>query len=196
MKDMDKKKIKIIALFGESGSGKDSVLRDLCKYWPEVLYRIINCTTRPIRDNEQKDVSYHFLTNEKFAEKVLNGEMIEATEFNNWFYGTSINDLNEEKINVGVFNLDGLEAILQDPRLLVKPVYIKTSPKERLIRAIKRENEPNCHEICRRFLADEKDFGELEDIEFSYNIFDNNQTREVDMVRYIESLGEIVDLLS
>ena len=39
---------------------------------------------------------------------------------------------------------------------------------------IKREKVPNCLEICRRFITDEKDFS---DINFDYITFDNNDDR-------------------
>ena len=45
----------------------------------------------------------------------------------------------------------------------VVPVYIEVEAGERLLRAVKREQkqqEPKYAELCRRFLADEKDFDE------------------------------------
>ena len=45
----------------------------------------------------------------------------------------------------------------------VIPVYIEVEDGERLIRAIRREQEqetPKYKELCRRFLADEEDFSE------------------------------------
>ena len=56
---------------------------------------------------EGKD--YFFLTVEQFTQKVLDGSMLEATEFNNWFYGTPIEGLDAEMLNVGVFPLTQLE---------------------------------------------------------------------------------------
>ncbi|MGN0992847.1 MAG: hypothetical protein ACI4PE_02890 [Bacilli bacterium] len=41
----------------------------------------MSCTTRPPRDYEKDKKDYFFLSNEKFCEKVLNGEMLEATSF-------------------------------------------------------------------------------------------------------------------
>ena len=78
-------KIKVVALFGKSGAGKDTVQRYLIDAYPNDAKGIVSCTTRPKRDYEQHGVDYHYLTTEKFAEKVLNGEMLEATEFNDWF---------------------------------------------------------------------------------------------------------------
>lgn len=150
------KKIKIIALFGPSGSGKDTLAKALTE--KEGIYEIISCTTRPMREYEQEGIDYYFLTNEQFAEKVLDGSMLEATSFRDWFYGTPIEALNENKINVGVFNIQGIECLLKDNRLDITPIYIACEDKIRLQRALNRELNPDCEEICRRFLTDKQDF--------------------------------------
>ena len=162
-------KYKVLALFGKSGAGKDTIQK-----WLTTNYNmngIISCTTRPPRDYERNGINYHFLSNEEFAQKVLNMSMLEATVFNDWCYGTPIESLKEDKINVGVFNIQGIECLLQDNRLDILPIFIDCSNKKRLLRNIKREKVPNCLEICRRFITDEKDFS---DINFDYITFDNN----------------------
>ena len=73
---------KIIALIGEAGSGKDSVMQNILKKRPLAFNEIISCTTRPMREGEAEGVNYFYLTPEEFASKVLNGEMLEATSFN------------------------------------------------------------------------------------------------------------------
>ena len=166
-------KYKVLALFGKSGAGKDTIQK-----WLTTNYNmngIISCTTRPPRDYERDGIHYHFLSNEEFAQKVLNMSMLEATVFNDWCYGTPIESLKEDKINVGVFNIQGIECLLQDNRLDILPIFIDCSDKKRLLRNIKREKVPNCLEICRRFITDEKDFS---DINFDYITFDNNDDRD------------------
>jgi len=37
--------------------------------------------------------------------------MLEATIFNNWCYGTSIDNLDINAINIGVFNPEGIEIL-------------------------------------------------------------------------------------
>ena len=151
------RKYKIIAIIGQSGCGKDTVLNETIMRHPEVCSRIVNCTTRPMRDYG-------------FTREVLNGNMLEATEYNDWFYGTNINALTPNKINIGVFSPAAVEALLQDPRLDVDVVRVVTANKTRLQRSLNREDTPDCTEICRRYLADEKDFA---DLDFDYWIMEN-----------------------
>ncbi len=42
--------IKIIAICGKSGAGKDAILRQLAKF--KNTKRIVSCTTRPLREGE------------------------------------------------------------------------------------------------------------------------------------------------
>ena len=159
-------KIKILALFGKSASGKDTVQNWIVSNFSNLTKKIVSCTTRPPREGEREGVDYFFLTDEQFASKVLDGSMLEATSFREWFYGTALDQLDPEKINVGVFNLAGVECILEDPRLEVQPVWVYASDKTRLLRSLNREENPDCKEICRRFQADEKDFDEMDDFDY------------------------------
>ena len=115
-------KIKVIALFGKSASGKDSIQKWIIKSFPSATHSIISCTTRPKRDYEEDKKDYFFLTNEEFANKVLDGSMLEATEFNNWFYGTQMSSLKDNAINIGIFNLNGLEILLETPDFVILPM--------------------------------------------------------------------------
>ena len=116
---------KIIAIIGEAGSGKDTVLNKLIEANPN-LHKIISCTTRPIREGEVDGVDYIFLDNYYFSLKIMGGEMLEATSFNNWFYGTSYDSLDENKINVGVFNPEGVRNLFN----YSDQIDIKISPEE------------------------------------------------------------------
>lgn len=155
-------KIKIVALYGKAGAGKDRFLQEIMKNEPGLCHEIVSCTTRPPREGEINGVNYHFLTVEEFTHKVLNGDMLEATEFREWFYGTALDALRPDIVNIGVFNTAGLQALIEDPRLEVLCVRIVADDKVRLMRQLQREQNPDCAEICRRFFADEKDFNEWE----------------------------------
>ena len=114
---------KLIMLIGKAGSGKDTILREVVKQSPYV-HEIVSCTTRPPREGEVDGINYHFLTGEQFGKKVLQNEMLEATCFNDWFYGTSIDSLDEDMVNIGVFNPAGVESILAYNNIDTIVVYV------------------------------------------------------------------------
>lgn len=153
----------VIALMGKAGSGKDAILHELIRLRPNAN-EMISCTTRPIREGEAHGVNYFFMTPEEFGARVLNGEMLECTEFNNWFYGTSYEALRSDCINIGVFNPTGVESMMHYPDINVKVFYITASDKTRLLRQLNREEHPDVKEIIRRYHADEIDFEDLTDI--------------------------------
>lgn len=118
---------------------------------------------------------YHFLPS---AEKLLAKDLIEFTVFRNWWYGTPIDSLDKNKINIGVFNINGIDQLINKDylnRIICLPIYIKAYDKIRLMRQLNREQNPDCLEICRRFNADYQDFLK---IPFPYKIVENN-TNEV-----------------
>lgn len=160
--DMKNPKYLVIALVGKAGVGKDTLAQDLVddnKDWNP----IISCTTRPPRENEKDGIAYHFLTNEEFTQKVLNGDMLEATCFNGWHYGTMKSSL-QPGVNVGVFNPEGFDCLAEMPieEVRVHGYLIECDDKTRLLRQLNREEHPDVNEIIRRWLTDDEDFCEIE----------------------------------
>ena len=163
-------KYKIVALFGPAGSGKDYIQKQVTKtIWGKLnLHEIISCTTRPPRENEIDGVHYHFMPT---PAELIKQDLIEYTIFRDWWYGTSIHHLSKDKINIGVFNINGIEKILKNEKIDCLPIYIKVFPKIRLLRQLQREINPDCDEIIRRYLTDKEDFS---NIPFEYKIIENN----------------------
>ena len=152
-------KKRIIAIMGEAGSGKDSLIEKLIKN-KELFHKIVPCTTRPLRENEIDGVQYHFLSFDEFWKYASskNDYIIDQTFFNGWSYGSRWSDLSDNKINIGIFNPYGVNQIIKNTNLDVKIIYLKVDPVKRMQRQLYRESNPNVSEIARRFLADEEDF--------------------------------------
>ncbi len=161
----------IIALMGEAGSGKDRTMQAVLAADP-TLHEIISCTTRPMRQGEAHGVNYFYYTPERFGQKVLDGEILECTVFNDWFYGTSYDSIrSDEVINIGVFNPISVESLLDRPDCKVIVFKIETNDKIRMLRQLNREEDPDVREIVRRFQADYNDF---DNINFDYIALSNN----------------------
>ena len=159
-------KYKMIALIGEAGSGKDTVMKEVLAKEPLLFNEIISCTTRPPREGECHGVNYYYYTDEEFADKVIAGEMLEVAQFNDWFYGTSYEALRSDVINLGVFNPTGIETMLSMKDIDLTVFYICAKDKTRLLRQLNREENPDCMEIMRRYRTDLIDF-EILDFEYT-----------------------------
>lgn len=156
---------RLFMICGEAGTGKDTILRKVVSSAPAHFNEIVSYTTRPPREGEIEGINYHFVTGEKFAEMVINGEMIEASVFNDWCYGTAKSSMMDDKINIGVFNPEGIYSILEssfaeDNEII--PFRVVASDKQRLIRQLNREQYPDINEIIRRYSADNNDFLDLD----------------------------------
>ena len=154
----------IIAIMGKAGSGKDTILQTVLKDEP-ALHEIISCTSRPMRQGEKHGINYFYYNDQDFLNKIENGEMLESTNFNNWYYGTGLDSVSEDKINIGVFNPAGVRSLLNRKDCNILVFWVQAADKTRLIRQLNRESDPDVKEIIRRFSTDEKDFS---GIDFSY----------------------------
>ncbi len=161
---------KIFCVMGKSATGKDTIYQKLLTESKLELKRIIPYTTRPIREGEEPGREYHFCTEEDVQKLESEGRIVELraydTVYGIWKYFT----VDDGKIQLDKENyllIGTLEAYTKIRNYFgtekVLPIYIEVEDGERLLRAIAREKKqdiPKYEEMCRRFLADAKDFSE------------------------------------
>lgn len=181
------KLLKVVAIVGKSGAGKDTLLHEVTQQLPN-CNEIISCTTRPPRANEINGVHYNFLTAEDFCKKINCKEMLEYTTFNNWGYGTSIDSLAPNRINVGVFNPEGVRALKKNDNIKEVIISIIASDKIRLMRQLNREPNPNVKEIIRRYSADEEDYEMYKDIFYGSNVLNISNENNTNLTEITNQL--------
>lgn len=154
-------KISLIAIYGKSASGKDTYLNELMKEYPN-LNKILLATTRPPREGEINGVNYLFVKDKEM--KKNKDKFLWPIEFNGWTYAIVKESIKQDKINIGVFNPYWMTKLFIDCGQTYDLLAIEVfeADKTRLLRSLNRENSPDCAEICRRFLADEKDFSNID----------------------------------
>lgn len=155
---------------GKSATGKDTIYEELLEHGGLGLLPFIMYTTRPIRANETDGVQYHFTDVEGLQKMQAEGRVIELRSYNTvhgiWYYFTADSDSvdlsNQSYLALGTLeSYQKVRAYYGEARVL--PIYIEVADAERLERSVKREKKqeyPNFSEVCRRYLADEKDFAE------------------------------------
>lgn len=155
---------------GKSASGKDTVFNRLFDVENINVKRIIPYTTRPIREGEEDGKDYIFCNEEKVVQLSKENRIIELraydTVYGVWKYFT-VDDGQIELDNQSYLLIGTLKTYTEIRNYFgsdkVIPIYIEVEDGDRLIRAIMREktqNTPKYEEMCRRFLADAKDFSE------------------------------------
>ena len=160
---------KIYYMMGKSSSGKDTLYKEVLKALPK-LKTLVLYTTRPIREGEQEGIEYHFVTDEELERFEKAGKIIEErtydTVYGAWKYATiedgQINLAADDYLVIGTLeSYAGMKKCYGAENLV--PIYIEVEDGERLSRALSRERQqeqPKYEEMCRRFLADQKDFSE------------------------------------
>ena len=159
---------KIVYIMGKSSTGKDTVFKALLKESPFDFKTIVSYTTRPIREGEKNGQEYFFTDEKGFNELVKSGKVIEDRSYDTchglWRYFT----VADENIDLGKNNyitIGTLESYRKVRDFFGKdkvvPVLIELDDGVRLTRALireKKQSHPKYEEMCRRFLADSKDY--------------------------------------
>jgi guanylate kinase len=83
-----------IVVSAPSGTGKTSILREVLKMCPNLLFSI-SYTTRPRRPGEKEGKDYYFISEEAFRDKLDRGEFAEWEENYGYLYGTSLKTMKE-----------------------------------------------------------------------------------------------------
>lgn len=160
---------RIYCLMGKSASGKDSIYRKLRDIDPS-LNSYVMYTTRPMREGETDGVSYNFIDLQQLRAAEADGRLIESrtyeTVYGPWTYAT-IDDgqldlrRGDYLVPATIESYEALKSYYGETKVL--PIYIELDDGERLYRAVERERkeaQPKYKELCRRFIADSKDFSE------------------------------------
>lgn len=161
---------KIFYIIGKSATGKDHFYERLLEDESLSLKRYVLYTTRPIRTGETDGVQYHFTNQETFEKMRQDHKVIEFRSYDTvhgiWTYYTADSDEIdlEQNYYLGIGTLESYDKMKQYyGEQKICPIYIEVEDGERLERALNREKkqaEPHYEEMCRRFLADAKDFSE------------------------------------
>ena len=159
---------KVFCIMGKSGSGKDTIFKEIIKDNSLNLKKIVGYTTRPKRVEENDGVEYNFIDDDMINKFIQKNKVIELRKYNTvngiWYYGT----MDDGQINLQTNSyivISTLESYSSFKKYFgsnnVIPLYIDVDDGIRLQRILNREmseDSPNYKEICRRFIADSEDF--------------------------------------
>ncbi|XP_053759492.1 disks large homolog 1 isoform X16 [Panthera pardus] len=146
------------------GPMKDRVNDDLISEFPDKFGSCVPHTTRPKRDYEVDGRDYHFVTSREQMEKdIQEHKFIEAGQYNNHLYGTSVQSVREvaEKGKHCILDVSG-NAIkrLQIAQLYPISIFIKPKSMENIMEMNKRLTEEQARKTFERAMKLEQEFTE------------------------------------
>ncbi|XP_066259359.1 disks large 1 tumor suppressor protein isoform X2 [Euwallacea similis] len=146
------------------GPLKDRINDDLISEFPEKFGSCVPHTTRPKREYEVDGRDYHFVASREQMEKdIQNHLFIEAGQYNDNLYGTSVSSVREvaEKGKHCILDVSG-NAIkrLQVAQLYPIAIFIKPKSVESIMEMNKRMTEEQAKKTFERALKTEQEFGE------------------------------------
>ncbi|XP_051561732.1 disks large homolog 1 isoform X8 [Myxocyprinus asiaticus] len=144
------------------GPMKDRINDDLISEFPDKFGSCVPHTTRPKRDYEVDGRDYHFVTSREQMEKdIQEHKFIEAGQYNNHLYGTSVQSVREvaEKGKHCILDVSG-NAIkrLQLAQLYPIAVFVKPKSVENILEMNKRLLEEQGRKTYERAMKLEQEF--------------------------------------
>uniref|UniRef100_A0A8D0DQ63 Disks large homolog 1 n=1 Tax=Salvator merianae TaxID=96440 RepID=A0A8D0DQ63_SALMN len=146
------------------GPMKDRINDDLISEFPDKFGSCVPHTTRPKRDYEVDGRDYHFVTSREQMERdIQDHRFIEAGQYNNHLYGTSVQSVREvaEKGKHCILDVSG-NAIkrLQIAQLQPIAIFIKPKSVENIMEMNKRLTEEQARKTFERAMKLEQEFTE------------------------------------
>ena len=171
---MSQQTFKPCVVCGPSGVGKETLLNQIKKLFPNTFGVSVSHTTRNPRCGEVDGVNYHYITREEFKAGIDNKKFIEHVEYADNYYGTSITaiqDVQHQNL-ICILEIHVLSAKFIKDRQLVPANYlfiscddnssINTKLDTLRQRLIKRNTEKP-EQIQKRLKAAEQEFKFLDD---------------------------------
>ena len=181
--------ISILVLIGKTSSGKTLIKEKLIE---KGFTGITTFTSRPKRKGEKQDITYHYISEEGFKQKIDDGFFAEwksyDTEFGKWYYGSSLEDLeNADDKSVIILTPDGYRDVVKKLSNRPTAIYIYANNATIKKRLLKRGD--NEKEAKRRLDHDNEDFKGIES-EVDRIVYNNSGTDINDVVdkilKYLE----------
>ena len=142
----------LVLLSGVSGSGKDTIKKEIIKRMDNVV-TMPSYTDRTPREGEVEQAIYNFVTTEEFEEKIKEEEFYEYSVHHGNYYGTSRKVLNDRvksgKIIIKDIDVNGTENLLKLLKDDIKMVtiFLRVSREELRARLEDREGKDKLKEI-------------------------------------------------
>lgn len=196
----------LFTFVGPAGVGKNKILDEINKKYPDLLTKSVSATTRPKRPGELEGVDYFFKTEEEFKELIDKDEFIEYTLHVNNYYGTLLSDIqpliNSGKNIVKIINIHGIKFLRKSPKYKDFPhvsIFINAPSEEESEKRLREREDLHIteDEIKKRMQVgmEEMKFYEENKSYFNHHIINESLDKTVEeIVNIIKSYTKIFKL--
>lgn len=174
----------MIVLSGASASGKTEAAKLLAKIYG--IAKIITTTTRAMRVNEVNGRDYFFVTVDEFKRMIEEDKFVEYTNYNNNFYGSTKDQIQDNRCVV--IDPSGLRAYmsLHDPRIVT--FFLEATEETRYKRMLARGDK--IEDAEKRIISDRIIFNKEVSLEVDYIIDSENNDLEAVTKRVFDLYNE------
>lgn len=151
--------MKRLIIVGKGGSGKDHLRK---KLQSSGFKYCVSHTTRPPREGEVNGEDYHFISLDAAVhEFVKGGKFYEYVFFNEWVYGTSLEEFHSS--NLFIMTPSGLRSLSPEDRAESFVVYLDIDEDTRRDRLSRRNDADKLERRLKADYLDFKDFNDFDD---------------------------------
>ena len=178
-----------IVISGPSGTGKTSVIRELCEGDTTLTFSI-SATTRPPRSDEVDGVDYYFLDETEFEDLIQCGGFLEWVKYGGHYYGT-LKSTIESTIEKGqdlVLEIDVHGAMkVKDLGIRYTSIFLLPPSLESLEKRLRNRKTESDSELEQRLLTAKSEFAYVKDYNYCILNPDHNVEKAVTQIRDIIS---------
>lgn len=178
----------IIIISGPSGSGQDTVIRLLEKFFS--IERVITTTTRSMRPMERQGEPYYFTDPDSFRDRIEKGDFFEwAKQYNGQYYGVTKQEIERvatsEKLGIWKLDYQGVEhAKKLFPGI---QAILLTAPLHELEARIRRRDNPTDAYVAERMAYTKESLAHAGDYDL---VVDNRDGKLEETVKTISDFIE------
>ena len=181
-----KEKGLLIVISAPSGAGKGTIISELLKNDNKGRWLSVSTTSRKIRTNDIPGVTYNFVTEEEFKEKIAEDYFLEYTNYSGNYYGTPKEYINE-KLNKGIDVILEIEIEGASNVKKIFPdaicIFIMPPSLKELVRRLKKRGTDSDDKIVERF---KKAYQEINEVtKYNYVVVNDNVDDAVSKVEAI-----------
>ena len=170
-----KEKGSLIVISAPSGAGKGTIISELLKNDNKGRWLSVSTTSRKIRTNDIPGVTYNFVSEEEFKNKIKEDYFLEYTNYSGNYYGTPKKYINE-KLNKGIDVILEIEVEGASNVKKIFPeaicIFILPPSLKELVKRLKRRGTDSNEKIIERF---KKSYQEINEVtKYNYVVVNDN----------------------